>query len=227
MFNPFKNKSTSSLTVIFILFISHSISYAQWWNPLEPKDSDECIIKNLKSGMSEETVRALQVSCWAKYPQKKDSGVVQSAAKELDARYKKCGLTDDVHKTRVIFSLGGSRGADKTVEIISRLNTFKYEGVFNTASFQNINSFGISGIMIGFTNEKQCPRKTEEYRFSTYCLSANTDDGVSASTYGSFKCGELPKEAKSMGFCPIGYSPIYTRYDDSILKFLEKNKYCN
>jgi hypothetical protein len=121
----------------------------------------------------------------------------------------------------------GLRNSNKTSEIISKLKTFKYDGSANIVTFQNMNSFGISGVAVGFTTNKQCPQKTDEYRFSTYCTNVSTDNGVAANSYGTLSCGQLPREAKVMGFCPIGFSPVYNQFNDSLAEFMEKNSYCN
>ena len=220
-----KIKSTLLTIIIFNFLTTHSTSFAQWWNPLEPKDFDECVIKNLKSGMGEDAVSALRYSCMKKYPPKV-SEADKLAAKKSEDKFKKCRIEKDHYKTHMFLALG-NRDSYKTSEIISKLKTFKYESALNKVSFQNMNSFGISGVMVGFTSEKRCPQKTEDYRFSTYCKTGFTERGVSSSAYGSLGCGQLPKEAKAMGFCPIGYSPMYNQFNDSLSDFLEKNNYCN
>ena len=213
-----------SLLIFISAFNFHNVASAQWWNPLEPKDFDECVIKNLKSGMGEEAVNALRFSCMQKYPPK-TSAAEQLASKKIDEKYKKCRIEKD-YKTHQFLTLG-VRNSYKTSDVISKLKTFKYESAFDRVSFQNMNSFGISGVMVGFTTDKQCHQKIEDYRFSTYCNTGFTERGVASSAYGSLNCGQLPKEAKAMGFCPIGYSPLYNQFNDSFLDFLESNNYCN
>jgi hypothetical protein len=225
MFSSLKLKSTLLTIFAVNLLIIHSISFAQWWNPLEPKDFDECVIKNLKSGMGEEAVKALRFSCMQKYPPKTTAAEVL-AEKKADEKYKKCRIEKDHYKNHMFLALG-SRDSYKTNEIINKLKTFKYDGASDKVSFQNMNTFGISGVMVGFTTDKQCPQKTEDYRFSTYCNTFSTDNGVASSAYGALSCGQLPKEAKAMGFCPIGYSPMYNKFNESLIDFLEKNNYCN
>lgn len=225
MFYSFKMKSTLLTIVVLNFLATHSISYAQWWNPLEPKDFDECVIKNLKSGIGEEAVKALRYSCMQKYPPK-TTAAEKLAEKKAEEKQKKCGIEKDHYTTHMFLSLG-SRNTYKTSEIISKFKTFEYDGTSNKVSFQNMNSFGISGIMVGFTTDKKCPQKTDEYRFSTYCNTFSTERGVASSAYGSLSCGQLPKEAKVMGFCPIGYSPMYNQFNESLLDFLEQNSYCN
>lgn len=225
MFSSLKIKSTFVTILVFNFLTTHSISYAQWWNPLEPKDFDECVIKNLRSGMGDEAVQALRYSCMQKYPPI-TSAADKLAEKKVDEKYRKCRIKRDHYKTHMYLSLG-KRETNKTSEIISKLKTFKYDGALEKVSFQNMNSFGISGVMVGFTTAKQCPLKTEDYSFSTYCNTVSTEYGVASIAYGSLSCGKLPKEAKGMGFCAIGYSPIYDKYNESLLDFLEKNNYCN
>jgi hypothetical protein len=225
MFCSLKIKSIFFVLFSFIFFTTHSISFSQSWNPFEPKDFDECIIKNLKPGMSDEAVKALQYSCIKKYPPK-SSDAEKLVEKKLDERLKKCRLEKDHYKTHMFLAIG-KIDSYKTSEIISKLKTFKYDGSLDKVGFQNMNPFGISGVAIGFTNDKQCPQKAEDYRFSTYCTDGFTERGVASNAYGFLSCGQLPKEAKAMGFCPIGYSPMYNQFNESLLDFLEKNKYCN
>jgi hypothetical protein len=225
MFHSSRIKSSLSILIILNLLLASSTSYAQWWNPLAPKDYDDCVIKNLKSGMGEDAVRALQYSCMQKYPPK-STAAETIAEKKVDEKYKKCGLDREHYKNHMFFALG-SRSSYITSEIISKIKTFKYDGSTNKVGFQNMNSFGISGVMVGFTTNKQCPQTTEEYQYSTYCSSHSTESGVAPSAYGSLSCGQLPKEAKAMGFCPIGYSPMYNKFNESLLDFKENNNYCN
>lgn len=225
MISSYKIKSIFFALFVFNFFSTHSISNAQWWNPLEPKDFDECVIKNLRPGMGNEAVKALQHSCMQKYPPK-STAAEKLAEKKVEEKYKKCRIEKDHYKTHMFLALD-SRNSYKTSEIISKLKTFKYDGALDRASFQNMNSFGISGVMVGFTTDKQCSQKIDNYRFSTYCNTISTEGGVASSAYGSLSCGQLPKEAKAMGSCPIGYSPMYDKFNESFLDFLEKNNYCN
>lgn len=225
MFSLYKIKFIFFAFLVFNFFSTQSISYAQWWNPLEPKDFDECVIKNLRPGMGNEAVKALQYSCMQKYPPK-TTAAEKLAEKKVEEKYKKCRIEKDHYKTQMFLALD-SRNSNKTIEIISKLKTFKYDGALDRASFQNMNSFGISGVMVGFTTDKQCSQKIDNYRFSTYCNTISTESGVASSAYGSLSCGQLPKEAKALGSCLIGYSPMYDKFNESFLDFLEKNSYCN
>ena len=134
-----KIKSTLLTIIIFNFLTTHSTSFAQWWNPLEPKDFDECVIKNLKSGMGEDAVTALRYSCMKKYPPKV-SEADKLAAQKSEEKFKKCRIEKDHYKTHMFLALG-DRDSYKTSEIISKLKTFKYESALDKVSFQNSISF--------------------------------------------------------------------------------------
>jgi hypothetical protein len=203
------------------------ISYGQWWNPLAPKDYNECFIKNMKEGMGEDAVRALQYACIQKYPAPKESQSSINEKNKREERYKKCRIDKDDYKTHMHLAIG-ARESYKTSQVLEGVKNFQYDGQFNTVSFQNMNSFGISGIMVGFTKSKQCHAEIKDYAYSTYCTSyRGTESGVASKSFGSLSCGNLPREAKSMGFCTIGYSPFYNKFNDSLVDFLETNGYCN
>lgn len=225
MFSSYNIKTTLVTIFSFNCFATNSISHAQWWNPLEPKDFDECMIKNLKSGMGEEAVKALRYSCMQKYPP--NTTVAEKLAeKKTDEKYKRCNLEKNHYQNHIFFGIGRTHNAI-TSQIVNKLKTLKYDGNMNDVSFQNMNSFGISGVMMGFTSDKQCSQRTEDYRFSTYCKTVSTERGVASNAYGSLSCGQLPKEAKVLRFCPIGFSPIYNQFNESLLEFYETNNYCN
>lgn len=236
MFSLFRIKSCLSTLLLLNCLLVSPLVYAQWWNPFAPKDFDDCMIKNLKSGMSEEAVRALRYSCIRKYPLEKTAAETIAEKKvaeqykteeiKLAEKYKKCKINKDHYKKQMFISLE-SQGSNKTTELISRIENIKYDGSANKVGFQNKNSFGISGVIVGFTTNKLCSLTMKEYQFTTYCTSYSTESGVVGNAYGSLSCGELPKEAKALGFCIIGYSPMYDQFNESLLDFLEKNNYCN
>ena len=66
------------------------------------------------------------------------------------------------------------------------------------------------------------------YEVITYCKAQGygTKSGVSPNSFGVANCGNVPKDAASLGFCVVGYSPIYDQFDDSLLEFSERNGYC-
>ena len=214
-------------SLILMTFVGiPSVSNAQWWNPLEPKDSNECIIKNMKEGMGEDAVRALQYACIQRYPAPKATATEIASRSKLDERYKKCGLDRYHYKNHMYFALDG-RNKNKTNEILNKLQSLKYNPQTNAVSFQNMSSVSISGVMLGFTSKKQCLSDTESYDYTTYCNTGSTETGVGQNSYGSMRCGALPKESKTMGTCKIGYSPFYNQFNESLLDYFEISGYCN
>jgi len=218
----------STKIIIFLVacnsLLVPNLVHAQWWNPLAPKDFDDCVIKNLKSGMGEEAVRALQYSCMQKYPSK-ESAAEKMAAQKLDARYQKCNLDKNHYKDHIFIPIGGANRG-RTSFILSNLKEYEYNSGSNSVEFQNKNAFGMSGVMVGFTNSKSCSSEIGDYKFSMYCAKGTTKDGVSSGAYGYLNCGAIPKSAKSMGTCLIGYSPQYDKFNDSLLAFMESNGDC-
>jgi len=184
---------------------------AQWWNPLAPKDANDCIIKNLKNGMGEDAVRALKFACYEKYPPQ------QTAAEKREESLKKlrmlkCNLSDDHYKYHYFFTIK----EDRIINLKKHIDAVKieeYNG--NFASIQNKNSFAISGVAIGLTSAKSCSLNPDSYETIAYCRSGSTDSGViSAMSFGRFNCTEVPKKTRGMGYCVIGYSPRYYQFDN-------------
>jgi hypothetical protein len=217
------SKMFIAIGCIFVPFAS----YGQWWNPLAPKDYNECIIKNMKSGMGEDAVRALQYACIQKYPAPKESQSSINERNKRDERYSKCRIAKDHYKAHMIIGVE-ARNSYKTNQVLEGIKNFRFDGQSNAVSFQNMNGFGISGIQIGFTTSKNCHKEIEDYAYSAYCTgSRGTENGVASHSFGSLSCSNIPKEAKSMGICKIGYSPFYDQFNDSLVEFLEINGYCN
>jgi hypothetical protein len=218
-------------TVSLIIFVAAlsiaNTANSQWWNPLAPRDYNDCIIKNLKQGMSENAVRALQYACIEKYPAPKEPSLSKPENNQTELRYKKCRIDQDHYKLHTFIGIG-DKHEHKTHLILDNLKNFKYDRQQNSVSFQNMNNFGLSGVLVGFTKAKQCHTDIKDFSFTAYCTGQRgTESGISSNSYGTLKCGSLPEDAKAMGFCKIGYSPTYNKFDESLIIFLETNNYCN
>jgi hypothetical protein len=207
--------------LIFGFFFYNNNAFAQWWNLSEPKDFDECIIRNMKSGMGDEAVRAIRRSCINKYPPKADLKKI-----ELDARYKKCKIESDHMRNHMFLSVDPSSSTSlQAANVISKFESRSFKDSY--ISFQNKNSFGISGVLLGFTKSKQCTNVISDFKYTAYCTATNTNEGISSNSYGSLWCRSLPSESKSMGYCMIAFSPRYNQFDNSFLNFSERNGFCN
>jgi hypothetical protein len=213
------------MAIAMIVCLYPTLANAQWWNPLAPKDYNDCIIKNLKDGMGEDAVRALKFACYEKYPPRTTAAEKkEETTKKM--RMSKCGLDDDHYKFHWFFNLNEKRIINFKKHLESIIIE-EYSSHNNHASIQNKNAFAISGVMIGLTGAKSCSLNSDSYEAVAYCHSTSTDSGIiSSMSYGRFRCSEVPKKAKSMGYCVIGYSPRYYKFDDSLLKFKEDNGLC-
>jgi len=218
------------IAIVFILLILTKplVSNAQWWNLTGPKDYNDCVLKNIKSGMGGEAVKLVEEVCFEKFLLKSDPNQ-KKLQQNLDLRYSKCRIKKEYLSSHIVFSGEGAIEShnSKNREFLSRIKSLKYDAVNSTINFQNMNSFGVSLIQLGFTNSKSCPSKKIDYSFITICNNNDTDKGVGFESYGGLRCGSLPKEAKLMGYCAIGFSPMYSKYDDTLLELLEKQGYCN
>jgi hypothetical protein len=98
----------------------------------------------------------------------------------------------------------------------------------NTLEFQNNNDFGISGVKIGFTKNKQCTSSDDDYEVIATCKAqgVGTNEGVNSRSFGMANCGVVPSDAASLRYCVVAFSPTYKNWDSGLLDFLESNKYC-
>lgn len=215
-----------------LLLVTVSISFvtsvnAQWFNPFAKKTAEDCILEKIKDTRGEDAVRALQQSCYSKYDSASSSPADDKALKAKTKRLENCGLKDS-YKNHFYFS-NIFFYSPKNSFYLGNIKRANYDKSRNTVEFQNNNNIGISGVMVGFTKAKQCSDNKDAYEVITYCKAQGygTKSGVSPNSFGVSNCGNVPKDAVNLGFCVIGYSPIYDQFDDSLLEFMEKNGYCN
>lgn len=196
--------------------------YAQWWRS-EPKDFNECILKNVKSGMSGDAVDAVKYACYAKFPQAL-GGVEKADEKSKAKRYERCGLEGGWRDSLQYLTIE-SANPSRTTQVLGKIKEVGFQKVSGVLEFQNSNDFAIRGLMLGLTSSKSCHNKLDLYQFTTYCRAV--ESVVSANSYGKLQCGSLPSRARALGVCVVGYSPNYSYYGDDFLEFLESNKYCS
>jgi len=212
-------KKLSFVSIMFCFAFSPAIA----WSLFGPSTYDECILDKLDSAMSDTQVAIIMNACQSMFPSKKiEKKATEAPPQKID--YESCGLDPDHWKTRMLFPM--DYFGSVTYEILERLKNTTYDATKNTIGFQNKNDFGISAVKIGFTSSSKCPRKAEDYAYSTICQSISTDIGVPQNTYGTLQCGLLPLEAARLSLCHIGYSPVYDQFDNSLLTFLKSKKYC-
>jgi hypothetical protein len=225
------------LKVIFLALIITTpvIAGAQWYNPFVKKTAEDCILDKIQNTRGDDAVRALREACYDKY-ENADSIATEeankTALKGLSKRLKTCGITEekwvDFRNGHVYFGFGG-KSTDKVSVYINNIKRVNYSKKNNTVDFQNNNEFGISGISIGFTRNKQCTTNNDDYEVIATCKSRGigTDSGVAFRSFGLADCGLVPSGVASLRYCVVSFSPIYKQWDSSLLEFLEKYGFCN
>jgi len=213
-----------NLYLVLVLFLFSVNAYAQW-NPFKKKTAEDCILEKIKETRGEDAVRALQQSCYMKYESGSSTSGNDKSTKEKEKREKKCDLEGDAYKYHHFFAITANNKPSTQITL-SNIKRPKYNQQANTIEFQNNNSFGLSGVVIGFLNGKNCTSNKNDYEVTTYCA-RNSKVGISAGSYGILPCGSVPPDAARLGFCIIGYSPIYDQFNDDLLIFKEKNGLCN
>lgn len=213
-----------NLYLVLILFL-FSVDVGAQWNPFKKKTAEDCILEKIKDTRGEDAVRALQQSCYMKYDSGTSNSGNEKTSKEKEKREKKCDLDTDAYKYHHFFSIT-VKERPSTQITISNIKRPKYNQQDRTIEFQNNNNFGLSGVLVGFTKNKNCTSNQNDYEVTTYCA-RNTKVGISPGSYGILPCGSVPSDAARLGFCIIGYSPIYDQFNDDLLIFKEKNGLCN
>jgi hypothetical protein len=228
--NPVKNVGFNicQMLLMSLAFLFVTSVNAQWYNPFAKKTAEDCVLEKIKDTRGEDAVRALQQSCYSKYDSASSSPADDAAYKAKNKRLERCGLRQDSYNNHIYFS-NVFFNSPKNSFYLGNIKRANYDKSRNTVEFQNNNNIGISGVMVGFTKAKQCSDSKDGYEVITYCKAQGygTKSGVSPNSFGVANCGNVPKDAASLGFCVVGYSPIYDQFDDSLLEFSERNGYCN
>ena len=213
-----------NLYLVLILFL-FAVNVNAQWNPFKKKTAEDCILEKIKDTRGEDAVRALQQSCYMKYESESSNSGDDKFSKEKAKREKKCNLDADAYKYHQFFAIT-TNNKPSTQIIISNIKRPKYNQQEKTIELQNNNSFGLSAVFIGFGNGKTCTSNMNDYEVTTSC-GRSTKEGISPGSYGILPCGYIPSDAGRLGFCILGYSPIYDQFNDDLLIFKEKNGLCN
>lgn len=166
--------------------------------------------------MGDAAVRAVAVACRNQYPLR--SELKPRDDRGVDARWDACDNERPPDGARVFFPIDSIAGQ------MSDLTERNWDSKTRTISFQNKNSFGISGLRIGFTNSKSCSENIQDYRFTIWC--GDRYSSVAARSYGSLSCGPVPDEAKKMGYCFLGLTPTVRETPEFWIDFYEQNGLC-
>ena len=213
-----------NLLLVLTLFLFTFDANAQW-NPFKKKTAEDCILEKIKETRGEDAVRALQQSCYMKYESGSTNPGSDKSLRDKEKRERKCSLDSDSYKFHHFFSITVNNRPSTQITI-SNIKRPKFNQQENSIELQNNNSFGLSGVFVGFLKGKTCSTNQNDYEVTTYC-GRNTKSGISPGSYGKLQCGRVPSDAARLGFCVIGYSPIYDQFNDDLLLFKERNGLCN
>jgi hypothetical protein len=192
--------------------------YAQWWNPLGPGNFNDCVLQGMKGVSSDDAARAIQYACAKKYPPEKS---MEETSKE--ALLKKCGLSPRHWEKHMFFRVDGRHSLIAT-PIVEKINVLNFGG--DALRVQNKNAFGISGVRLGFTKERNCPTKPVDFAAEIYCSKGDTKAGIAANAIGNFQCDPTPREVRVFGYCVTAFSPSYNQFGDDLPNFMNKRGMC-
>ena len=66
-------RNFSTIINFFLFFATlaiHQSAFAQWWNPLEPRNLEDCILQGMKGVTSDQAARAIERACRTKFGDK-------------------------------------------------------------------------------------------------------------------------------------------------------------
>jgi hypothetical protein len=172
-------KTIKSLFAAYIVCQSPT-SEAQWYNPFAKKTAEDCILEKIKETRGEDAVRALRMSCYAKYESvNSQSPSSTNADKDRERRLKSCKIEFDDYKFREMFDVFSTKSREVN-KVIDNVKKATYDRASNSISFQNNNDFGVSVLMIGFTKGKACGANKADYDYTTSCGGLDSKSGVDA-----------------------------------------------
>ncbi len=151
----------------------------------------------------------------------------QGVVEHYEERAKKCSLGRVAIGDIIGFDINNERLRSRIHQGLNNLKSSSHDWLGGMLEFQNMNSFGVSQVQLGFTDLARCPDKIEAYKFAMYCGSTDTESGVAARSFGKLTCMPLPQQARGMNYCMVGFVPFYNRFKNgSFLEFMEQNGFC-
>ena len=204
----------ASIILILFNFFHMPISEAFIFGP---KNYDECIQKNLKSGMSDLQTRAIVQTCRRQFPQQEtqrarrrfscDNGITYSQpvpTQYSDNRGMSYARVERMRDNEVFngYSLSYSRISEKIDTVNTEWSDRDIRGdIRYKVTISNKLNFGIRSIFIGYSEEAGlCSEKS---------IIMGCSGGVGAGLTGTFSCPSPPIDG-SFRYCivGIGYSPF-------------------
>lgn len=202
-----------------------------------PSTFDDCVLEGLKTAKTDFAVRALYSTCGSKFPSKESNApapkVVNPEEAKRTALIKKCGISEQGDKKIHGFMVDIFPAV---ADAVSKLKSQKlsrgtgYNRGTTYISFQNNNSFPISGVMIGFGLNKElknCSWKANDYKATFICNYSRNTDGVSATTYGSIPCPQDIDHFYKDNYCIIGIVPAFDPQTQGLASAMDRMGLCN
>lgn len=198
-------------------------SEANWFGFGEPKSLEDCLLKHVDKGMSDAAVNAIIYSCSEKFPSESDKS--HSKNKKL---LEKCRLSSVKPGTQIyLYNQRDAKPAarDTVQGVANNVVIEEFEPVNGKLKIHNKSSMNLGGLAIGFTKTKTCPDELKAYAAISHCSAVQS--GINALGYGAMQCQEIPKSARKLGYCVVGFTPRYDRFDlTTLAKILDDRNLC-
>lgn len=178
--------------ILFPFYVSADI-----WN-LFSKTPEECILEEVKAGMSDKQSSQVISACYSKYTSSSDEN-------HWDYLRENCGYAEHYWDNNRLLLRDGlfKKHVDST---LNNLSDRSFRG--DSLIFYNKNDFRIDAVLVGYTVNKSCPSSNNDYDYLRLCENTSGSSrmpGIEAYSLGALKCKPVPNKAKKMGYCFAGY----------------------
>ena len=201
-----------------------------------PSNFNDCVLEGLKTAKTEFAIKALYSTCASKFPSKESTAtpsVTPEEARRLSL-IKKCRLTESEDRGETgTFLVKDFPTLSSAVLKLTSQKLAQGKGAYSdsdTISFQNNNSFGISGVALGLGLRKglgSCSWRSEDYKAVIYCNSYSVNSGVAADSYGSISCPNSTRDFPKENYCIVGVRPAYDRISQGLASAMVRMELCN
>jgi hypothetical protein len=206
---------------VTLVFLPFYVSADIW--SLFSKTPEECIIEEVKAGMSDKQSNQVISACYSKYTSNNDENHWEYLRKD-------CGFDEHYSdNNRLILIDGVFKKQVKST--LDNLSDISFRG--DSLIFYNKNDFPIDAILVGYTDEKSCPANNLDYDYLRLCeniTGTSRMKGVEAYSLGALKCKPVPDKAKKMGYCLAGFdygtNPSFNLRGKGDLRFWKRQGLC-
>jgi len=192
-----------SLIVLTTLFLAPTYSPAQFFGP---RNYEDCVLQNIKTAKTDAAVSAVYSMCASKF------STSPTIDKKKDEARKRCKLDTEADARGVL--IRGDSGIIS--EHKSKLRNLKISNTSHNSisiEFQNLNSFAVDGVSIGFgPKTNACKSELEHYAAVIYC---GDYSGVPSGGYGSLPCQQEARHFVRKSYCLVAYKPRHNILTES------------